>query len=131
MKMTSLLLLTLFTFGCGYSAKTGTPAPQPGVVPNISELSPDNVNSGSATFVLTVNGTKFAGNANIKFGSTKMTTTFVSANQVTASIPASAVTSAGTVQVTVTNPGTPAMGGPYGTGGTSSETSNVMNFTVN
>ena len=45
-----------------------------------------------------------------------------------ASIPASAIETANTIQVTVTNPGTP--GGQYG-GGTQSETSAAMDFTVN
>ncbi|HUK23396.1 MAG TPA: IPT/TIG domain-containing protein [Terriglobales bacterium] len=131
MKILSVVLLALCTFGCGYSSKTGTPAPQPGVVPNITQLAPDNANSGSATFTLTVNGSNFASNAAIKFGASSMTTTFVSGNQLTAQVPATAVAAPGTVPVTVTNPATPAMGGPYGSGGTTAETSNSMDFTVN
>jgi hypothetical protein len=46
----------------------------------------------------------------------------------TATIPASDVATAGTITVTVTNPGTP--GGIYG-GGTMAQTSNSMTFTIN
>jgi hypothetical protein len=77
--------------------------------------------------MLTVNGSSFSSTAQVNFGGTAMTTTYVSGNQVMASIPAAAIATADTIQVTVTNPGTP--GGQYG-GGTQSETSAVMDFTV-
>jgi IPT/TIG domain len=131
MKILFAVLLTLCIFGCGYSSKSGNPAPQPAVVPNITQLAPDNTSSGGVGFTLTVNGSSFATNATIKFGGTSMTSTYVSANQLMATIPATAIATPGTVHVTVTNPGTPAMGGPYGSGGTTSETSNSMDFTVN
>ena len=57
-------------------------------------------------------------------------TTFVSASQLTVSLPASAIAAAGTVTVTVTNPGTSGTG-IYGTGATLPETSTPMDFTVN
>jgi hypothetical protein len=64
----------------------------------------------------------------VNFNGAAQTTTFVSANQLTAAIPGSADMNSGTVPVTVTNPGTP--GGLYG-GGTLPETSAPMNFTIN
>ena len=79
-------------------------------------------------FTLTVNGANFASNAQINWNGAAQTTTPVSAAQLTADIPASAIATAGTVTVTVTNPGTP--GGTYG-GGTLAETSNSMTFTIN
>jgi len=112
---------------CGYSAKSTTPAVA-GSMPNISALAPDTMTAGSASFVLTVNGTNFNNNAAINWNGTAQTTSFVSANQLTATIPSASVATAGTVTVTVTNPGTP--GGIYG-GGTSAETSNSMTFTIN
>jgi hypothetical protein len=129
MKMLSVVLLTLCTFGCGYSSKSSTP-PQAGTVPAISALAPNSANSGSTAFVLTVNGSKFASTAKINFGTTAMTTTFISANQLTASIPATAIATPGAVHVTVTNPAIPGTG-QYGSGGTLAETSNSMDFTVN
>ena len=128
LKVILILLCTLVSFGCGYSSP-GSTAPQPGVTPAISQLAPDSATSGGPGFTLTVNGSNFAGNAVVSFNGTNMATTFVSAAQVMVTVPASAITSPGTVPVSVTNPGTPASG-PYG-GGTLSETSPAMNFTVN
>jgi len=125
----TVFLASLLAMGlaCGYSSKATTPATA-GTMPNIAELAPDNMNAGSPAFVLTVNGTDFAGNASINWNGAAQTTTHVSGSQLTAEIPASAIESAGTVAVTVTNPGTP--GGVYG-GGTLAETSNSMTFTIN
>jgi hypothetical protein len=64
----------------------------------------------------------------VNFNGAAMSTQWVSASKVEASIPASAVTTSGKVQVTVTNPGTP--GGIYG-GGTSPATSDPVEFTIN
>jgi hypothetical protein len=63
----------------------------------------------------------------VNWGSATPSTTFVTAKQLMTAIPASMITTAGTVSVTVTNPGTP--GGQYG-GGTMAETSNIMTFTI-
>lgn len=113
--------------GCGYSKHATTPTVA-GTTPTVSALAPNSTAAGSASFVLTVNGTNFNGNASINWNSTAMTTTHVSGNQVTATIPATDLATAGTATVTVTNPGTP--GGIYG-GGTSAATSNSMMFTIN
>jgi IPT/TIG domain len=125
----TIVLAGLLAMGtaCGYSAKSSTP-PVAGTMPNISALAPNSMAAGSAAFVLTVNGTNFNGNASINWNNAAQATTHVSANQLTASIPASSVATAATVTVNVTNPGT--MGGIYG-GGTSPETSNSMTFTIN
>jgi hypothetical protein len=64
----------------------------------------------------------------VTFNSTKMSTTWTNSTQVTAAIPQAAIASAGTVQVTVTNPASG--GGIYG-GGTAAATSTAVNFTVN
>jgi hypothetical protein len=122
-----LVALLAASMACGYSAKSTTP-PAAGTTPNIAELAPDSMNSGGPAFVLTVNGTNFNNNATINWNGAAQTTTFVSAAQLTATISAADVASAGTVPVTVTNPGT--AGGVYG-GGTTSETSNSVTFTIN
>jgi hypothetical protein len=128
MKRALVLLLAMFSFGCGYS-KNAAPQ-QPGVVPSIAVLAPNTANAGDPAFVLTVNGTRFANNASVKWNGVSQPTTFVNSTQVSSMIPATVLTTAGTVQVTVTNPGTPG-GGQYGGGGTMSETSNSMSFTIN
>ena len=122
--LAGLLMLGL---GCGYSAKSTTPAVA-GTMPTVSALAPSSVTAGSPSFVLTVNGTNFNANAAVNLNSVAQATSRVSANQLTATIPAASITTAGTVTVTVTNPGT--AGGIYG-GGTAGETSNSMTFTIN
>lgn len=122
-----LAVLSVMGIGCGYGSKTVTP-PTPGTAPTISSLAPNAANHGDAAFTLTVNGTNFASNAAINWSGTAQTTTFVTANQLTADIAASAIQTAGTVPITVTNPAIP--GGVYG-GGTTAATSAGMDFTVN
>lgn len=123
-----LIALTAVTVACGYSSKAATPA-QPGLMPAITELAPTSTNAGGPAFMLTVNGNNFSSTASINWNSTVQATTHVSAQQLVATIAASAIANPATVAVTVTNPGTPGMG-PYGGGGTLPETSTAMNFTV-
>jgi hypothetical protein len=125
----TIILAGLLSLGlaCGYSKPATTP-PAAGTTPTVTVLAPNSMAAGGSSFVLTVNGTNFNGNAAINWNSVAQTTTHVSGNQLTATIPASDVATAGTVTVTVTNPGTP--GGIYG-GGTMAQTSNSMTFTIN
>jgi hypothetical protein len=132
MKTLSTVLLAAvcaFTLACGYSSKATTPAVA-GSMPSIAELAPDNMNSGGAAFVLTVNGSDFSSKATINWNGTAQTTTYVSASQLTATISASDIATPATVPITVTNPATSGTG-VYGSGGTLAETSSAMNFTVN
>src|SRR5262245_28739904 len=129
MKIISLLSLIVLWLGCGYGSPKQS-APQAGVVPTITQLSPDNAKAGGSGFTLTVNGSNFNNSAVVNWNGTGQTTMFVTGKQLTAAIPASAIATAGTANVSVTNPGTPATGGPYGNPGTKSETSNVMPFTI-
>jgi len=88
--------------------------------------------SRGPSFVLTVNGSNFSTQGTINWNGTAQTTTFVSANQLTATIAASDIATPATVAVTVTNPATSGMAmGMDGSGGTMAETSSAMNFTVN
>jgi hypothetical protein len=124
MKTLSTILLTALialTIACGYSKKATTPAVA-GTMPTIAELAPATTNSGEPAFLLT--------KATINWNGIAQATTYVSASQLTAIIPASSISTAATVTVTVTNPGT-AGTGAYGSGGTLAETSNAMSFTIN
>ena len=130
MKLCAILLLSALAVGCGYS-KTTTPI-QPGTMPVITGLVPNNANNstsgGGVAFTLEVDGSKLNSDAVINFNGAPQTTTFVSSSKITAMIASSAIATAGTVPVTVTNPGKP--GGLYG-GGTQPSTSTAMNFTIN
>jgi hypothetical protein len=126
MKLLMVILLAAAGVGCGYS-KPATMPVQPGTKPTIAQLTPPSTAAGSSQFTLTVQGTNFGSTAVVNFNGAAMATTFDSVTEVKATIPASAVSSAATVPVTVTNPGTP--GGLYG-GGTAPATSAAMNFTI-
>jgi hypothetical protein len=68
-------------------------------------LVPDAVAPGSTGFTLTVNGTGFVSGAVVDWNGVTLATTFVSSSQLTATVPASDVVTAGTAQVAVVNPG--------------------------
>lgn len=127
--LTLLTLLTVFSLACSYMNKPTTPA-MAGTMPTISELAPNSMSHGGSAFVMTVNGHNFSSTAWINFNGVAETTTYVTGNQLMATIPASAIAAAGTVPVTVTNPSTTGMGA-YGSGGMLSETSSPMNFMIN
>ena len=67
-------------------------------------LSPGDKAPGAVAFTLTVNGTGFVSGATVNWNGNARTTTFVSSSKVTASITATDVATAGTANVTVSNP---------------------------
>ncbi len=67
-------------------------------------LSPGDKAPGAAAFTLTVNGSGFVSGATVNWNGNARTTTFVSSSRVTASITAADVATAGTANVTVSNP---------------------------
>ena len=125
-----LLSLTLAAFGCGYSRpKLMT---QPGIVPVVAAIMPASLQHGGSDFPLTVTGSNFNGNAVVNWNAAPQSnTTHPMANTLSVMIPAADIATAGTAQVSVTNPGSSTPGGPYGGGSnTPSETSNSMTFTI-
>ena len=76
----------------------------PNPVPTITSLTPSTAVAGSAGFTLTVNGTGFISGTGVSFNGTALVTTFVSATQLTAAVPAVAVAMAGAYPVTATSP---------------------------
>lgn len=71
----------------------------------ITSLSPNTAVHGGAGFTLTVNGTGFFKGCVVLWGTAVRATTFVSSTQVTALILTADIASAGTVAVSVFNPG--------------------------
>lgn len=126
MRLAIVLLLSALAVGCGYGSKSTTP-PQPGATPSITQLNPSGVIANSGSFQLEVMGSNFNGNAVINFNGVKQTTTLETAGKLAAQISNTAIANAGSVPVTVTNPGTP--GGIYG-GGTTAVTSQPMTFNI-
>ncbi len=88
-------------------------------MPTIASLSPSSITKGGSQFTLTVNGSNFVTGATVNWNGSARTTTLVSAVQLTATITAADIVSAGTASVTVTNP---APGGG---------TSSAATFTIN
>jgi uncharacterized protein (TIGR03437 family) len=98
----------------------------PAGVPVLTSLSPSGAKAGGAAFTLTVNGSGFVMGMTSLMGpvpeavlwnGTALSTTFVSATQLTAAIPAGDIASAGASQITVVNP--------------SGFASNALAFTIN
>jgi len=130
MKILSLLSLVLLCSACGY--KSPNQMTQAGIVPVMSAMVPDNANAGAANLTVTVNGSNFNRNAVVNWNGVPQRTMFLSAMQLMATIPASALAAPGRVMVTVTNPGSSTPGGPYGGAATTApETSMGLTFTIN
>ena len=72
--------------------------------PVLNSLSPSTKVAGSAAFTLTVSGSSFVNGSVITWNGTSLTTTYISATQLTASVAASLVSTTGTASVAVTSP---------------------------
>jgi hypothetical protein len=119
MKLLALLLVVMFAMGCGgYGSGSGTKPSTPA----ITMLAPASATAGGESFMLTVTGAGFAGNSVVYWNSVVLTTSFVSAEELTAEIPASDIAEAGTASVFVKNPGT----GVYASGANS----NAVSFMI-
>jgi hypothetical protein len=115
----TLAAFAFFIMGSAIYAQTRNP------VPHIANpLVPTYIAPGAGNTTLTVNGTGFISTSVVNWttpaGTTPLTTEFVSGNQLTATIPAADLASAGSGVVTVTNPQTSGI----------SSTSNVSFFEV-
>ena len=88
-------------------------------VPAITSLSPSSTMAGGSSFTLTVNGSSFMAGSVVRWNGSDRATTYISVNQLTASITAVDIAAAGTASVTVFNP---APGGG---------TSNTLTFAIN
>jgi sugar lactone lactonase YvrE len=88
------------------------------LTPTVTALSPNLAQTGSYDVTLTVSGSGFISGSTVYWGSTPLSTSYVSARQLTANVPSSALTSIGWFPVTVN---TPAPGGG---------TSNVLAFSI-
>src|SRR4029077_9556741 len=75
--------------------------------PTISSLNPTCATAGGPGFTLTVNGTNFVSGSTVNWNGTALTTTFGSSTQLTATVSASLIATAGTASITVANPTCP------------------------
>jgi hypothetical protein len=96
--MVALLALT----GCGGAGGGGgSSAP----TPQVNALAPASAWSGAGNTTITLTGSNFQTNSVVQWNGTALVTTYTSAEQLSATIPATLLTSAGTAQVTVSNGG--------------------------
>jgi trimeric autotransporter adhesin len=87
--------------------------------PTTTSISPAAANAGSGGFALTVNGTNFINGAStVTWNGANRTTAFVNSTELTATIPASDILTAGSALIGVTTTGAPAL-------------SNTQTFTIN
>ena len=73
-------------------------------VPAITSLVPNNATAGGPGFSLIVNGTNFISTSTVNFNGSSRATTFNSGTQLTATISAADIATAGTASITATNP---------------------------
>jgi hypothetical protein len=73
--------------------------------PTLTSISPNTATVGSSAFTLTATGTNFASNSTINWNGTALTTTYVSATSLTATIPATDISTVGTDSITVSTSG--------------------------
>jgi hypothetical protein len=115
MKTVCVLLLTIFALGCGnYHSPMSA---------QLTALSPSSTSANGPQFMLTVTGSGFNSHSVVYFNTAPEVTAFVSGTSLTATIPATAITTTGMKPVYVVTTGS-----GYGSG---NQTSNAMNFTVN
>jgi len=87
------------------AAATSTPPPPAdNPFPILSSITPASAAAGGTAFTLKVTGTNFIATSKVRWNGTVRTTTYVSATQLSASIPASDLQAAGTAQVSVETP---------------------------
>src|SRR5580658_162157 len=72
--------------------------------PTITSISPTSKTEGGVKFTLTVNGANYVSGATVNWNGAALVTKFVNSSQLTASVPATDIATAGTVQVTVSDP---------------------------
>jgi IPT/TIG domain len=85
--------------GCGGGSKASPPPPPSNPAAVLASLSPANIIAGGRDFTLTVNGANFTSSATVVWNTSPVPTSFVSSQQLTATIPASFIVSAGFASV--------------------------------
>ena len=103
-----IVLISLFTFFSCSKNTADSNGNNNNSVPVISSASPNAVTTGGPSFTLVVNGSGFVNGSVVKWNTTILTTTFISATKLAALVPAVNISSAGTIAISVF---TPAPGG--------------------
>lgn len=99
------VLLSIVLPGCGGTGNgnsSGGGPPNP--VPAIAAISPNGSQQNGSSFTLSVVGSNFLSASTVQWNTGPLSTTFVNSQLLTAEVPASAISGAGSQIVTVVNP---------------------------
>lgn len=94
--------------GCGGGSPGQSPPPPPNPAPSLSSISPPSAMNCGTAFSLTVSGNNYVPTSEVQWNGSARSTSYISANKLTAAITAADVAVAGTANVSVV---TPAPGG--------------------
>ena len=114
-QLTILLSLSDQVTGGNFPVVVANPAPGGGtstpldftvdnLVPTLSSVSPGELATGSPNATITLNGTNFVGTSRATVNGSPVTTEFVTASQLTATVPQSPLSTLGSLEVAVENP---------------------------
>jgi len=98
----SLLVLVFAVLQIGCSSGSQPPPPS---IPSITSISPNTTIAGGTAVTLTVIGENFTNSATVEFNGSSVSTTFNSVTQLTATVPAADIETAGIFAVNVSIPG--------------------------
>jgi trimeric autotransporter adhesin len=103
----TVIVLTSVIAACGGGAGTsggGGGGGTPQDIPTLSAIAPSSTTAGASAVSLVLYGSNFENGATALWNGTALSSSWVSATEMTATIPASDVASAGNAKVTVANP---------------------------
>jgi trimeric autotransporter adhesin len=72
--------------------------------PTLASVTPNTIVHGAPDTLITATGTGFINGAQLLAGSTALATNFISGTSLSATLPASSLAAAGTIQISVQNP---------------------------
>ncbi|HKW61737.1 MAG TPA: IPT/TIG domain-containing protein [Candidatus Acidoferrum sp.] len=100
------LVFAFLLVGCGGGTSVSPPPPPPPQnFPVLNAIAPSTATAGSSAINLVLYGSSFENGATVEWnGTALMSSSWVSATEMTATIPASDIASVGSAKVTVTNP---------------------------
>jgi hypothetical protein len=96
-----VIFVCLLLSGCGGGGGTGGGGAPTSNVPSLSGIAPSTTVAGASSIALSLYGSNFESGASVEWNGTQLISSWVSATQMTATIPASDLSAAGSAQVTV------------------------------
>jgi hypothetical protein len=99
-----LITVTVFNPPPGGGTSNGVAFTLNNPLPGVTTLTPNSALAGSGQLVVTVDGSSFVNGAVVRWNGTDLATNFVGPGQLTATIPAANLATAGTATITVFNP---------------------------